>query len=149
MQLGDWTAETGGNTGSDFRIVRYNDSGGYLASTLIIDRASGDIIVEHDPTQALGVATKQYVDAVAFTNPPDDKYYARQGGVTPSWVPTVDEAPLDGGQYVRESGGWVARSLTPGAPVNSIQFNNAGMFGGDANLTWVPSGTNPTGLLYP
>jgi hypothetical protein len=27
----------------------------------------------------------------------------------------------------------------PGAPANSIQFNNANFFGGDANLTWVPA----------
>lgn len=33
--------------------------------------------------------------------------------------------------------------LLAGAPVNSIQFNNAGAFGGDANLNWYPSGTSP------
>jgi hypothetical protein len=143
---------------------------------------TGALVLSADHTLNLEAPTKQYVDAVAFTNPPDNKYYARQGGLTPGWVPTVDEAPLDGGQYVRESGGWVTStvfvepldnklyarqggatpgwvhtvdeapldggqyvresggwvtsSLTPAAPVNSIQFNNAGVFGGDANLAW-------------
>jgi hypothetical protein len=63
----------------------------------------GWVTLGNDPMAAMHAVTKQYVDSVAFVNPPDDKYYARQGGATPGWVPTVDEAPLDGGQYVRES----------------------------------------------
>jgi hypothetical protein len=35
---------------------------------------------------------------------------------------------------------------TPGVPVNSVQFNNAGAFGGDANLTFTGSGSNPDTL---
>jgi hypothetical protein len=44
-------------------------------------------------------------------------------------------------QYVDSKAGGA-----PGAPANSIQFNNANIFGGDANLTWVP-GQELTDLL--
>jgi hypothetical protein len=101
-----------------------------------------NILLSQDPTLPLGAATKQYVDAQSFVEPLDNKYYAWQGGATPGWVPTVDEAPLDGGQYVRESGGWVPASGggLPADPVSSIQFNNAGVFGGSANFVLTAGG---------
>jgi hypothetical protein len=70
---------------------------------------AGDITLFQDPTLPMHAVTKQYVDAASgsFIEPPDNKLYARFGGATPGWSPTVDEAPLDGAQYVRESGGWV------------------------------------------
>jgi hypothetical protein len=51
--------------------------------------------VHHDPTQALGVATKQYVDAVVFIEPLDHKLYARRGGATPEWVITDTSILID------------------------------------------------------
>lgn len=39
--MGDATAESGSNVGSDFGIARYNDAGSYLGTSLIINRASG------------------------------------------------------------------------------------------------------------
>jgi hypothetical protein len=51
--------------------------------------------MDHDPTQDLGAATKQYVDTEIAAN------------ATP-----------------------------PADPVNSIQYNNAGVFGGRGALTW-------------
>lgn len=38
MSLGDTTLESGGDTGSDFVLYRYNDGGGYLGSALHIAR---------------------------------------------------------------------------------------------------------------
>jgi hypothetical protein len=48
-------------------------------------------------------------------------------------------------RFLREDATWQvpAGGGTPGAPANSIQFNNAGAFGGSANLTW----TNASNLL--
>ena len=40
---------------------------------------TGVLLFSADPIANLEVATKQYVDSVAFVNPPDNKYYARQG----------------------------------------------------------------------
>jgi hypothetical protein len=60
--LGDNTPETGTNTSSDFLLSCYTDAGVLINSPLRIIRASGDALVDHDPTQDLGIATKQYVD---------------------------------------------------------------------------------------
>jgi hypothetical protein len=60
--FGTGTAESGSNVGSDFLIRRYDDTGNTLDVPLTITRSSGDITINHDPTQALGVATKQYAD---------------------------------------------------------------------------------------
>lgn len=43
MDLGDDTAETGGVTGSRFRLGRYNDSSGYLGDAISIDRSSAAV----------------------------------------------------------------------------------------------------------
>jgi hypothetical protein len=126
MDLGDNTPETGTNTGSHFLLSCYTDAGVFINTPIKVIRSSGDVLLDHDPTLDLGVATKQYVDTElsASTTPPDDKLYARQGGATPGWVPTVDEAPLDGSQYVRESGGWVVSSVGKIA-TSDIVFNVA------------------------
>lgn len=59
------TAESGSNAGSNFQINRYDDSGNYLGATLQLIRSTGEVRVEGDPTNALGVVTKQYADARA------------------------------------------------------------------------------------
>jgi len=58
-------AEGGANAGSDFQISRYDDSGTLLGQALTITRATGLATVTGDPTAALGIATKQYVDNTA------------------------------------------------------------------------------------
>ena len=62
LYIGDDTAESGSNVGSDFKINRYDDTGALLTSPLTIARGTGLATVQGDPTSALGVATKQYVD---------------------------------------------------------------------------------------
>jgi hypothetical protein len=66
MDLGDNTPETGTNTGSNFLLSCYTDAGMFINSPLKIIRASGDALVDHDPTQPLGIATKQYVDQASL-----------------------------------------------------------------------------------
>jgi hypothetical protein len=70
-----------------------------------------------------------------------------------SGPPSTSTIPLDcwnvskdatgGGIYIAANDGGIIKKVelsvtggAPGAPVNSLQFNNAGAFGGDANLTW-------------
>lgn len=68
-----------------YYFKKYNDAGtGVNAFTLT--RSNGLITVLGDPTAALGIATKQYVDNKA-------------SGLT--------DAPSDGKQYVRKDGAWV------------------------------------------
>jgi len=63
LQLGDGTAESGSNAGSNFSLSAYNDAGTIVGSpALTIARSSGLATVAGDPTSALGIATKQYVD---------------------------------------------------------------------------------------
>jgi hypothetical protein len=95
LELGDSTVETGTNTGSDFALSCYTDAGVFIDTPLRVIRASGEVLLNLNPVQDLGAATKQYVDTEIAAN------------ATP-----------------------------PADPVNSIQFNNAGVFGGSANLTW-------------
>jgi hypothetical protein len=63
IDLGDRSLEAGGNSGSDFVIEAYNDSGLLSSTPIKINRSTGLVTVLADPVAALGVATKQYVDA--------------------------------------------------------------------------------------
>jgi hypothetical protein len=63
MGLGNGAAETGSNAGSNFELDRYSDAGAFIDSPLVIARNTGLATVIGDPTAALGIATKQYVDA--------------------------------------------------------------------------------------
>jgi hypothetical protein len=64
----DWrvngTAESGGNAGSDFQLASFTDTGVHLDFPLQFTRSTGLGTVKGDPTDLLGIATKQYVDAV-------------------------------------------------------------------------------------
>jgi len=62
--LGDGTVESGGNVGSYFNLYRYDDAGNYIDAPLQINRSTGLASIKGDPIAALGVATKQYVDAI-------------------------------------------------------------------------------------
>jgi hypothetical protein len=70
ISLGNTVAESGGNTGSNFVIRRYDDSGALLGDPITIDRASGAVTLTapltlpaSDPTNANHAARKAYVDA--------------------------------------------------------------------------------------
>lgn len=76
--LGDTTTETGsGNTGSDFLLQAYDDAGATSQAVLRGLRGSGLLTVKGDPTAALGVATKQYVDQAS---PQGNVYLTLSGG---------------------------------------------------------------------
>jgi hypothetical protein len=70
ISLGNTAAESGGNTGSNFVIRRYDDSGVSLGDPITINRATGAMTLEapltlpaSDPTDANHAARKAYVDA--------------------------------------------------------------------------------------
>jgi uncharacterized protein DUF5907 len=62
LMLGDSVTETGGNAGSDFGLQGYDDTGALINRPLTFKRSTGLGTVVADPTAALGIATKQYVD---------------------------------------------------------------------------------------
>jgi hypothetical protein len=59
---GDSIVESGGNVGSNFALNAFNDAGVFLYPTLTFLRSTGLGTVRGDPTDPLGIATKQYVD---------------------------------------------------------------------------------------
>lgn len=60
--------------------------------------------------------------------PADNLYYGR---VNRQWGVVVEEAPLDGGLYARRGGGWrIVNVGVPSPPLQSVQFNEDGAFGG-------------------
>jgi len=61
--LGNATAESGSDVGSDFELVNYHDDGTRIGDVFFGTRSTGLMTVKADPADALGVATKQYVDA--------------------------------------------------------------------------------------
>lgn len=63
--LSNFDGESGGDTGSNFDIRCFSDDGEVSHIPLAISRATGLAVVEADPVDALGIATKQYVDANA------------------------------------------------------------------------------------
>ena len=63
LRLGDFDAESGSDAGSNFTLLSYGDTGSYLGAGLTINRKTLKATVAVDPTDALGIATKQYVDA--------------------------------------------------------------------------------------
>jgi len=65
MALGDASPETGSHLGSAFTLHSRSDDGTLRQLVLTAPRDTGLLSVAGDPTAALGVATKQYVDARA------------------------------------------------------------------------------------
>jgi hypothetical protein len=59
-----WSFAMGSGAGDDFYLSRFDDAHDYVDSPIYIPRATGLPETTADPTQLLGVATKQYVDAV-------------------------------------------------------------------------------------
>jgi hypothetical protein len=79
-----WTVG-GGSSPDDFYINRCDDAGTYIDAPLSIQRSTGKTIVGSDPTAALGVATKQYVDnKVAAVPAPDLSSKVSKSGDTMS-----------------------------------------------------------------
>jgi hypothetical protein len=70
IELGAWQSETGSNAGSNFVLARYSDSGTFLGTPMVIDRATGAVTLEapltlpaSNPTDANHAARKAYVDS--------------------------------------------------------------------------------------
>lgn len=63
ITLGDTVAEAAPATGANFSISRYNNSGSLLGKVIEFARDTGLGTVIGDPTAALGIATKSYVDS--------------------------------------------------------------------------------------
>jgi hypothetical protein len=65
--LGNATLETGSDVGSDFELINYADDGSLIGDVFFGSRATGLMTVKGNPVTALGIATKQYADAIAVS----------------------------------------------------------------------------------
>jgi hypothetical protein len=85
-------------------------------------QAGATLTLDSDPSAAKMAATKQYVDARAWQEVPQDAFiYGRTyGGSGPfAWAKTVPEAPSTGIIYGRQNGAWVAAGGTSAVPPRS------------------------------
>jgi hypothetical protein len=64
-----WRLQLGASTSGDLSVLMFDDAGDFVPGgpPLNISHATGQVTVKVDPTTALGVATKQYVDTHAAT----------------------------------------------------------------------------------
>jgi hypothetical protein len=62
LNMPDNAGESGGDVGSNLSLYNCDDSGTPKVPVLYGDRVSGLLTVHGDPTLALGIATKQYID---------------------------------------------------------------------------------------
>lgn len=87
IDLGNATAETGANSGSDFTVTRCNDAGNYLGTALSILRATGQISLNGPVVLASSIsAAPGQGYAVNGSFPDGSGNYAAQGLlVSPSW----------------------------------------------------------------
>ena len=136
--------ESGGNSGSDIALFRSNDAGGSLGSVLSISRSTGLATITGNPTAALGIATKQYVDGLAggvrisdtapagpsvgqqwWRSSTGASYvYYDDGAGAAQWVqtnsPGLPEAPINTLAYVRKDAAWVQGQAQTALPRNRI-----------------------------
>jgi hypothetical protein len=98
IELGDTTAEGGGNAGSNLVVRRYDNSGAVLGAPVIINRASGEVTLEapltlpaSNPTGPNHATRKAYVDSAIAGLPPQSVSVAAQADIT-SAVAQVDLA---------------------------------------------------------
>jgi hypothetical protein len=118
----------GSNTGSNFNITAFKDDGSSI-DAVTITRATGDVTINRDPTQALGIATKQYVDAhlpAASTTTPlpngvaavgTSAAYARADHVHPSDAYPHDNRIINGDMRIDQRNNFA--TITP-APAQYV-----------------------------
>jgi hypothetical protein len=129
--LGDATAESGNNAGSNFELISYADDGATMLGTALFGtRANGLMAVKGDPTTALGIATKQYADS---------KLPLAGGTITGSL--TVNGNLQANGEMLAAAG--YLRFTTPGGP-GYIQWNGGGNYAlGGGGTIWHSGNFNP------
>jgi Chaperone of endosialidase len=146
--IGDNSPETGGNAGTDIRFNRFDDTGEYLGSPLVLSRATGAILHEDGTVAA---------PALAFSSEPGLGFYrnttgviniASSGGVSASFDST-GETQTTTSFTSRTIGGTSTVNLgtaPPGSPDRNILQITQGV-SGDASIATVAVGSAVRGNL--
>ena len=136
MRLGNSTAETGSNAGSDFSLLALNDAGDtVLATSLLIERATSKatfggaiemstnkITGLGDPTAAQDAATKNYVDTNHINYVINGSFDVWQRGTSPT---ATDQKVTADMWRANVSGSTMAvtrQAFTPGDIAGSSQY---------------------------
>lgn len=161
-----------GGSPANFSIDHYDATGALIDHPIAISGTNGDVTLTHDPTQPLGVVTKQYADSVPPGEAPmDQQPYARDMG---QWVPIPPiipdapntsqrfgrfnsiwqldaiqtDAPSDGGTYGRLNGAWnAALPLTGGTITGSLTVNQVLTVQGANSVALNAPGGNQRAIL--
>ena len=133
LSLPNWTIYSQGS-GNKLYI-----QGSALASpTFVLDQAGNGgfpngALYLGDPTVNSGVLT-------LYSGTNNTAVFIKSGANTSNWNFTFPTGPGTANQVLATDGNgstsWVTNETSPSAPTNSVQFNNAGVFGGSSNLTW-------------
>jgi len=155
LVLGDATAETGSNTGSNFDLISYADDGTTVLGTALFgNRSTALLTVKGDPTTALGVATKQYADATAV-NAASSKLPISGGTITGNLQVNGELIAVanyirfgnsggpgyllwqGGGNYLLGGGGtvWHSGNFNPAAATPGIVSNARLAMAGETNIS--------------
>lgn len=178
--LDRWAVGTA-NPPDDFYVVRYNDAGAYVDTPLTINRSTGTatfggpVILNADPTVALGATTKQYVDAAdaAVTATANGKVsksgdsmsgnltvnadiYAIRGGGTTGVIYFGSTGGtrylyFDGSNYQFGGAGtaWHTGNLNPAVYVSNGRLAYAGDVAFPSGMSEPYGGAVQTGMDYP
>jgi hypothetical protein len=137
--LGNATAESGSNAGSDFNLLHYADDGTGLGSALDGIRASGLLSVKGNPVAGLGIVTKQYADAGDAARVPI------AGGTITGSLGVQGSLTVNGNVQVgNEIGAALYRFGSIGSSPAYIQWNGGGTYTlGGGGTIWHSGNFNP------
>ncbi len=97
LRLGDASAESGSNAGSDFKIDRFDDSGTFTDSPMAIFRSNGNVTFANDVTARNVTTTQNITSASVITTLQDFKASSANLVLSPTGT--------SGAVYVRPRGG--------------------------------------------
>ena len=127
-----WAAAASTSPGGSTTQVQFNNAGAFGGSANLTWDGTN---VQLGATGALRFADTDSSNYVAFKSP---------GTVSANVTWTLPATDGTSSQVLSTNGSgtlsWATVSSTPGGSTTQVQFNNAGAFGGSANLTW--DGTN-------
>jgi hypothetical protein len=115
LMLGDGSAESGANAGSNFTLAAYSDTAAFLGNWLTINRATGAVTIPGSVTMSAGLAVNgllalQGPSSLYIPGGTPGQVLSTNGSGGLSWIGNpggIPEAPTDGQLYGRSNATWV------------------------------------------
>ena len=146
MYLGDGSAESGGNAGSNFLLQSFNDAGAYLDTPLSINRATSTATFSQTLNVAGNISTGATITGGAVNS--NGNMYAAgsidgNGGVTAGANGFYTAGPLNCASAQVNGGINAAAGITSSASIGAHGAFGLTSTGGDANYNVYDSGGTP------